>query len=187
LTTAGREVRRSALGDSRMRQVRLPITPITADAFAPFGRLFQPAGPRSFGRDNFDGWVMPFSADAPPRLQYVRYKPRANTVELIERHLFVTETRQQISGGDCVLVVAPPSAAPPDPAAMTAFNLRGHGIMLHPGTWHSIDAYPLGDAPGDYLFLSDEATVSELFDGTPQPRRSRVHDLVKAGVRLSFG
>ncbi len=170
-----------------MREVRLPIVPVTAEAFAPFGRLFAPSGARSFGRDNFDGWIMPFRAEGPARLQYVRYKPRANTVELIEQHLFVTETRQQISGPHCVLVMAPPSPEPPAPEAMTAFDLSGYGIMLHPGTWHSIDAYPLGPEPGDYLFLSEEATVAELFDGTPEPKRSRVHNLAKSGVRLSFG
>jgi ureidoglycolate hydrolase len=170
-----------------MRDVRLPITPISAEAFAPFGRLFAPPGPRSFGRDNFDGWIMPFAAEGPARLQYVRYKPRRHTVEIIERHLFVTETRQRISGPDCVLVVALASAEPPNPAAMMAFNLGGNGIMLHPGTWHSIDAYPLGPEPGDYLFLSEEATVAELFDGTAEPRRSRVHSFEAAGVRLSFG
>ena len=158
-----------------MTIVTLPIIPITAEAFQPFGRLFAPQGQRSFGRDNFDGWVMPFAAAGPVRLQYVRYHPRAMTVEVIERHRHVTETRQQISGPDCVLVVAPASETPPEPGAMTAFNLCGHGIMLHPGTWHSIDAYPLGDAAGDYLFLSEEATVGELFDGTPEPKRTQVH------------
>jgi ureidoglycolate hydrolase len=167
-----------------MTAIILPIRPISAEAFRPFGRIFAPDGPRSFGRDNFDGWVMPFRAGGPVRLQYVRYKPRAMTVEIIERHLHVTETRQQISGPDCVLVVAPSADAPPRPEAMTAFNLMGHGIMLHPGTWHSIDAYPLGDAPGDYLFLSEEATVSELFDGTPEPVRSQVHRFDEDGTRL---
>jgi ureidoglycolate hydrolase len=167
-----------------MAAISLPIRPISAEAFAPFGRLYRPEGPRSFGRDNFDGWVMPFRAEGPARLQYVRYKPRAMTVEIIERHLHVTETRQQISGPHCVLVVAPPSDAPPAPEAMTAFDLTSHGIMLHPGTWHSIDAYPLGDAPGDYLFLSEEATVAELFDGTPEPKRSRVHRFEGVTVRI---
>jgi ureidoglycolate hydrolase len=169
-----------------MTVVSLPIVPISAEAFRPFGRLFRPEGPRSFGRDNFDGWVMPFRAEGPARLQYVRYHPRAMTVEIIERHLHVTETRQRISGSDCVLVVAPSSDAPPAPASMTAFNLMGHGIMLHPGTWHSIDAYPLGDAPGDYLFLSEDATVSELFDGTPVPKRTQVHRFGE-GVTVRIG
>jgi ureidoglycolate hydrolase len=170
-----------------MRTVRLPIIPITAAAFAPFGRIFAPPGERDFGRDNFDGWIMPFQAEGPPRLQYVRYKPRDHAVQLIEQHLHVTETRQQISGSHCVLVVAAPSVEPPEPDTMTAFNLSGHGIMLHPGAWHSIDAYPLGQEPGDYLFLSEEATVRELFDGTASPRRSRVHDFAKASINLVFG
>jgi ureidoglycolate lyase len=158
-----------------MNAVSLPVVPISAEAFRPFGRLFAPDGARSFGRDNFDGWVMPFSAEGSVRLQYVRYHRRAMTVEIIERHRHVTETRQQISGPHCVLVVAPSSETPPAPESMIAFDLMGHGIMLHPGTWHSIDAYPLGEAPGDYLFLSEEATVSELFDGTPEPKRTQVH------------
>jgi ureidoglycolate hydrolase len=166
------------------RTVHLPIRPISAEAFAPYGRLFLPEGPRSFGRDNFDGWVMPFRAEGPARLQYVRYKPRAMTVEIIERHLHVTETRQQISGPRCVLVVAPSADAPPAPEDMTAFDLMGHGIMLHPGTWHSIDAYPLEDAPGEYLFLSEEATVTELFDGRAELRRSRVHRFEGVEVRI---
>ncbi len=158
-----------------MAVISLPVMRISAEAFRPFGRLFAPEGARSFGRDNFDGWVMPFQAEGPVRLQYVRYKPRAMTVEIIERHRHVTETRQQISGPHCVLVVAPSSETPPAPESMTAFDLCGHGIMLHPGTWHSIDAYPLGGVAGDYLFLSEEATVSELFDGTPEPKRTQVH------------
>lgn len=170
-----------------MQIVRLPIVPVTEAAFAPFGRLFAPPGVRDFGRDNFDGWIMPFRAEGPPRLQYVRYKPRKNSVQLIEQHLHVTETRQQISGSPCVLVVAPPSAEPPAAETMSALNLLGHGIMLHQGTWHSIDAYPLGDEPGDYLFLSEEATVSELFDGTANPKRSRVHSFEEAGISLIFG
>jgi hypothetical protein len=69
---------------------------------------------------------------------------------------------------------------------MIAFDLQGCGIMLHPGTWHSIDAYPLGDAAGDYLFLSEEATVSELFDGTPEPKRTQVHTF-RDGVTVRIG
>lgn len=170
------------------RSVTLPITPITAQAFAPFGRLLTPSGPRSFGRDDFDAWVQPFQAQqGPVRLQIVRYHPKPFSVRLIERHRHVTEARQPINGGRCVLVVAPSSEAPPAPEAMTAFDLMGHGLMFHAGTWHSIDAYPLGETACEFLFLSEEATVRELFDGTPNPLRTQVHDFAAAKVDLRFG
>lgn len=169
-----------------MRVINLPVTPISAEAFAPFGRLFSPVGERSFGRPNFDGWVMPFAAEGPSRLQYVRMRPRDPSVQIIERHLHVTETRQPISGPPCVLVVGASSDQPPRPEDMIAFDMLGLGIMLHPGTWHSIDAYPRCDTHSDFLFLSEEATVLELFDGTPVPKRSQVHNLAAGGIRLTF-
>ncbi len=170
-----------------MLSVTLPITPVTPEAFAPFGRLLPPQGPRSFGRHDFDAWVMPFPAEGPVRLQVVRYHPKPFVVRLIERHLHVTECRQPLKPLPCVLVVAPPSDAPPEPDAMTAFDLSGHGLMFHPGVWHSLDAYPLGGEACDFLFLSEEATVKELFDGTPQPKRTQVHDFAAAGVDLRIG
>lgn len=193
---AGREVRHLLVGKRRIqtmlsgcpmtRTVTLPITPVTPEAFAPFGRLLPPAGPRSFGRDNMDAWIMPFRHEGPVRMQVVRYHVKPRIVRLIERHLHVTETRQPLNGARCVLVVAPPSDAPPEPEAMTAFDLAGQGLIFHAGVWHSIDAYPLGRTPGDYLFISEEATVSELFDGTGTPRRTQVHDFAAAGVALRF-
>jgi ureidoglycolate hydrolase len=169
------------------RQVNLPIIPITAEAFAPYGRLFRAEGSRDFGRDGYDGWIFPFRAEGAVRLQLVRYHPRARQVLLIERHRHVTETRQPVAGPAAVLVVGAPSEIPPRAEDMVAFDLGNNGIMLHPGTWHSIDAYPVTDSPSDYLFLSEEATVRELFDGTPQPLRTQVHDLAGAGIDLRFG
>jgi ureidoglycolate hydrolase len=169
-----------------MKQITLPVVPISAEAFAPFGRLFGPVGERSFGRPNFDAWVMPFAAEGPSRLQYVRMRPREASVQIIERHLHVTETRQPISGPPCVLVVGVSSDQPPRPEDMVAFDMRGQGIMLHPGTWHSIDAYPRGEGASDFLFLSEEATVRELFDGTADPQRSQIFDFAAGGIRLTF-
>lgn len=170
-----------------MRTVTLPIKPVTPEAFAPFGRLLPPKGPRSFGRNNMDAWILPFRHEGPVRMQIVRYHAKPLVVSLIERHLHVTETRQPIDGARCVLVVAPASEQPPSPEAMTAFDLRGQGLIFNPGVWHSIDAYPMGRTAGEYLFISEEATVSELFNGTPSPVRTQVHDFAAAGIALVIG
>ncbi len=170
-----------------MREVRLPIIPVTPEAFAPFGRLLAPAGPRSFGRDNMDAWIQPFRHEGAVRMQIARYHAKPLEAHLIERHLHVTEARQPLRPGPCALLVAPPSDRPPAPEAMTVFDLKGHGLIFHPGTWHSIDAYPLDGEAADYLFISEEATVGELFDGTATPKRTQVHDFAADGVRIVFG
>jgi ureidoglycolate hydrolase len=170
-----------------MREVRLPIIPVTAEAFAPFGRLLTPIGERSFGRHNMDAWTQPFRHEGAVRMQITRYHAKPLEAHLIERHLHVTETRQPLRLDRCALLVAPSSQTPPQPEAMTAFDLMGHGLIFHPGTWHSIDAYPLDGQASDYLFISEEATVSELFDGTQAPVRSQVHDYARDGVRIILG
>jgi ureidoglycolate hydrolase len=171
-----------------MRAVTLTPIPLTPEAFAPFGRVLTASGGRDFGRDGYDGWVLPFRAEGAARLQIVRYNPRPPVVRLIERHLHVSETRQPITGPPCILVVGRSSDAPPAPEDLVAFDLAGHGVLLSPGTWHSIDAYPRADAPSDFLFLSEEATVAELFGAAATPPvRTQMHDLAAAGVHLSFG
>ena len=86
-----------------MRQIVLPVSPLTTEAFAPYGRILSPSGARDAGREGYDIWVQPFAIESRPRLQIVRYHARPFVVALIERHLHVTEARQPLG--------APPSAS----------------------------------------------------------------------------
>ncbi|MGO4738302.1 ureidoglycolate lyase [Bosea sp. 2KB_26] len=168
-----------------IENITLAIEPLTAESFAPYGRLLAPEGPRDAGREGYDIWIKPFGAESRARLQIVRYHARPFVVQVMERHLHVTETRMPLEGPSAVLVVAPRDADFPTGANLRAFRLAGTGILLHRGTWHSIDAYPESGAHADFLFLSEEATVSELFD-TPDspPRRTEVVDLGKRDIHV---
>ncbi|WP_147283727.1 ureidoglycolate lyase [Bosea caraganae] len=164
----------------------LTAEPITAEAFAPYGRLLAPEGPRDAGREGYDIWIKPFAAESVARLQVVRYHARPFVVGMIERHLHVTEARLPLAGAPAaIIVVAPPDLAAPAPRDLRAFRLDGTGAIFHRSTWHAIDAYPVSGAHADFLFLSEEATVNELFV-TPgiAPKRTEVIDLAGGGVQI---
>ena len=170
------------------RTVRIPVRTLTPAAFAPYGRVLIPSGPRDAGREGYDIWIQPFSAESRPRLQIVRYHARPFVVGLVERHLHVTEARLPLDGTPAIIVVAEPSERPPAPEALRAFRLEGAGVMFHRGTWHAIDAYPEGGAYADFLFLSEEATVDELFANAGKPpQRTEVQDFTAAGAEIVIG
>lgn len=168
-----------------MRRIALPVLPLSAEAFAPYGRVLAPSGPRDAGREGYDIWIQPFAAESAPRLQIVRYHARPFAVTLIERHLHVTEARLPLGGPPAIIVVAEPSDAAPAPEELRAFRLEGEGVIFHRGTWHAIDAYPERGAHADFLFLSEEATVAELFanPGKP-PQRTRTFDFAVSGTEI---
>ena len=89
-----------------MDRIALPVSPLTVEAFAPYGRVLSPSGARDTGREGYDIWIQPFAAESRPRLQIVRYHARPFVVALIERHLHVPEARQPLSGSPAIIVVA---------------------------------------------------------------------------------
>lgn len=166
----------------------IPIEPLTAAAFAPFGTVLQPHETPSFDLPTKSLHRFPWSCDAPVIVQLLNFKPQPMIVAKIERHLHVTETRMHIGGSATVIVVAAPSESIPQPEDLRAFRMDGQGVMFRTGTWHGTDAYPLSDAPGLFLFLSDRETQSELFDNpVPDPRRSAIHDFAAGAVEVAIG
>ncbi|SDB44732.1 ureidoglycolate lyase [Bauldia litoralis] len=151
-----------------MSVVQIPIEPLTDESFAPFGWLLEAGGePPFFSRPNLDLWRFPYAADAPARLQIMRYHRQPMRFSRLERHLFVTEARAPLNGARAVLVVAGDAESagtdrPPSPDTLRAFLIDGAaGVMFWPGVWHGLDCYPLA-AHADFIFLSDEATEVEI-------------------------
>lgn len=167
----------------------IPIEPLDAETFAPYGMLLAPAGPPFYARTGLDLWRFPFASDAPARLQIMRYHHQPMAFSRLERHLAVTEARFPLHGAAAILIVAgetgPAPEDAPDPSAIRAFRLDGDaGILFRPGIWHGLDCYPLAPPHADFLFLSDEATEIEI-ESQPTPisaTRTHVHDYAADGI-----
>jgi ureidoglycolate hydrolase len=130
---------------------------------------------------------LPWQCDAPIIVQLISFKRQPIRLHLIEKHMHVTESRMHIGGPPCVIVVAAPSEAVPGPTDLRAFRMERQGVMFKTSTWHAVDAYPLGDDPSVFLFLSDKETQSELFDNpVAEPKRSVIHDLTSVPVAIKI-
>lgn len=165
-------------GERRTFQAMPKLTNITLDAlteeaFRPFGHLVaKPAGPSLGERAVQDYWRLPFELDGKPELEIVRYWQQPWEFEALERHLHVTESRVALGQQAAILAVAP--ATPPgdrtsfpDPDSIRAFLLDGSvGVILHRGTWHALDCFPVRAPFVDFAFLTEAETVAEL-EGAP--------------------
>ncbi len=157
--------------------VELSIEELTPDTFAEFGEVLAPRQHPTFDLPGKDLHRFGWYAGSPTILQVICFKPQPLHVVAIERHGHVTESRMHIGGPAAVVVVGAPGDAVPDPQALRAFRLDGQGVMFRRGTWHGTDAYPLGDAPSQFLHLSDRETQRELFDEpVDHPVLSTVHN-----------
>ncbi len=175
----------------------LTLTPerLTESAFAPYGVVLSGGlRPADFARPRLDLWRFGFNAQSPARLQIMRYHRQAMRFSQLERHVDVTEARFPIAGAQAVLVVADPTpmqdpAAAPAPESLRAFHLDGSdGVMLHKGAWHALDCFPLTGDHADFLFLSDEATETEIEAwGAPQAGlHTHVVDYSAAGIAFEI-
>lgn len=164
--------------------VRIPLEPLSLEAFTPFGQLIaaQPRRP-DWDRPPLQAWTLAFDADAAARIQVMRYGDRTRSFAIVERHLHVTESRFPLTGSAAIFAVAPATPAgmppvPPSPGSFRAFLLDGNcGLILHKGVWHSLTCFPVGADTVDFGLISDVATEAE-FDGgdIAAARRTQIYD-----------
>ena len=174
-----------SIGSSMKNELVIKIEPLSAETFAEFGEILEPREVPNFRLPTKDLHRFPWTTDAPTMFQILSFKPQPILPVRLERHSHVTESRMHIGGSSAVLVVAPPTVARPGPSDIRAFELRGQGIMLKKGTWHSPDAYPTGEQPSQFLFLSDKETQAELFDNPSEtPKRTEYTDISASNIRL---
>lgn len=173
--------------------VQIPLEPLTAEAFAPFGQMIaaQPRRP-DWDRPPLRAWTLAFDADATARIQVMRYGDRTRSFTLVERHLHVTEGRFPLAGAVAIFAVAPATPlgtppVPPAPDGFRAFLLDGScGLILHKAVWHSLTCFPVGAETADFGLISDVATEAEFDSGDiAAARRSQVYDYL-AGQDLRF-
>jgi len=150
------------------RTIEIALEPLTHEGFAPFGELVGEA-PRTpeWQRPKLDAWKNRFEVDGRTELRIMRYhyQGKAPVFHLVERHVAVTESRVPMSGAQAVIVVGPRTAdrRGPPPETLRAFHINGtHGLMLHRGTWHALDCFPLTVPHADFAFVTEVETENEI-------------------------
>lgn len=149
-------------------------SPLTAEAFAPFGDVIEPGETPTMiinqgmcGRHHdlaqvdFDGGRAGIS------LFDAQGRDLPLTVDLVERHPLGSQAFLPLNGVPMIVVVAEPGD---EPGAIHAFiSAPGQGINLHRGTWHGVLA-PFG-AQGQFAVVdrigSGDNLQEHWFDTPP--------------------
>ncbi len=138
---------------------RLPIRPIDAAAFAPYGWLADADG--TTGRPINDGTSqridgvgeLQLTADGgAPCLALFRAQARdpRGPWQVLERHRLGTQSFVPMGGAPYVVLVALGDAQP-DEGTLAAFAVAGHqAVTLRAGTWHHGLIAPQG---GDFIVI----------------------------------
>ena len=123
-----------------MPQITLTPTPLTAEAFAPFGVVFPLGKDRPGPRDAFAA-PMENLRDA-ARLNVSVSRPKAVplplTVEWLERHPFSSQTFVPLDLSRHLLLGCPsrPDGGPDIAAAVTFIGAANQGVMYRHNVWH---------------------------------------------------
>jgi ureidoglycolate lyase len=134
--------------------------PLTAEAFAPFGQVFEAVGDSSAANQGraqrFDTPLDMAGTDArAARLHTAIYRIRKSALpfalKLVERHPLSPQLFFPNSGARFLVCACPALGnGDPDLAGLRAFvGLRTQGIVWRTGVWHS--PFAALDADGDFL------------------------------------
>jgi ureidoglycolate lyase len=127
---------------------RLPVRPLSAEMFAPYGQVIpvRYAGGQGVGSEEKDPAADPAEAqlvltNGTPRL-WVMHLPHVGlSFTRIARHRRVTQCLGALGGKEWLIAVAPPDSADdarPRLEDIVAFRVPGDRIVkLHVATWHA--------------------------------------------------
>lgn len=128
-----------------MTQQPLPLRPLTAEAFAPYGEMLElgHGASRSINAGTSVRIDLPSALDlaregGAPQLAtfHVQAQPAQGPWRMLERHRFGSQTFVPLAAGRWIVLVAR-GVDKPDLATLAAFSAGPrHGITLHAGTWH---------------------------------------------------
>lgn len=118
----------------------LPITPLSPDAFSPFGQLISPS---EDGESLGDADAQLKLDAGTPRFYIMKLHGRGLVFSQITRHRRVTQCLASVGGAPWFIALAPPGdvhdpEAKPRHEDIRAFHIPGDvAIKLHVGTWHA--------------------------------------------------
>lgn len=161
----------------------LTVEALTAEAFAPFGRVlgggYDPAV-TGFSHPGSDFWhVHDFDAGTGGQVEvlWVNYRNDSLRLRALEAH-WLTEQAIVPLGGEIVHVVCPgreDDARTPDVTRLRAFRVGdGQGVCMQPGCWHA--SFVLAGQT-TCLMLTRHSTTADLVE-TLQGR----HDAVESSI-----
>jgi ureidoglycolate lyase len=117
---------------------RIPVQPLTSEAFAPFGEVLSP--PLESGRAFFDAALGDDRPAAAPSLSLSRIEVAHQgplTAVRMERHAHSSQSFVPLGDAPFLVLVCPPGGAAPDMAAARAFVASGGvGVTYAAGVWH---------------------------------------------------
>jgi ureidoglycolate lyase len=143
----------------------IPLEPLTAAAFAPFGHLVtQGEGEPAFATATIASWPIPVEVDDRLHMMWSWYPKVAMTFDRLERHVAVSQGFLPVGDLPSVMVVAPGGAErEPAPHELRAFLVPGDvGIVLARNTWHALTRFPVRNPGGAFVLLTSAATQAEL-------------------------
>jgi len=134
---------------------RIATTALSAEAFAPFGRVGTPAAGGAHAGD------VPLDlSQGQPRFYIMRLETRGLAFDRLARHDRVTQCLGATDGKPWLLAVAPAGVAEPTLADVRAFSIPAEQfIMLAHGTWHAGPIFPEAQRDFYNLELCDTNTA----------------------------
>lgn len=165
--------------------LQIHVEPMTTEDFAPFGLVLAQSPDRKPDMDDAGsaGWSYPLVVDGTPQLILARTPYLGLRFSKLERHLHVSQAFIPLAGPRSAVVVGEPTGLGekelPRPESLRAFVVdAGIGYVLHRGTWHSLDRYPLTPGRLDVVIVSEVETTAETVSGFLGPMvRSQEVDL----------
>ena len=164
------------MAGSGVRELRVPVTPMTRDSFAPYGEVF---GLGAGGAER----VMTgtgFEHDGGVTVSTIWNPPGSHRFSRLERHFGVTQGFVQLSGAPSVVCVAPPTsledpAALPRPEDVVGFLIDpAQGYLFHRGTWHSLDRCVLAPPGATFLIINSDPNPTQMVDF--QGKENHMHE-----------
>ena len=146
---------------------RLAIEPMTAESFAPFGRLVESS---EMPGDRRVMTPSRFECDGRTTIHTIWQPCTDRSFSRLERHFGVTQTFFQLSGNPSVVCVAPPTdlddpGAVPRPEDVRAFLIDpGKGFSFARGTWHSLDRFVLAPPGATFAILNVNPNPTQIVD-----------------------
>jgi ureidoglycolate hydrolase len=139
---------------------------IAPDTFAPFGEVLSLKDqPPDFHGTTSVGWKANYHGSGSTLIMTLSSRYVGMRCTTLERHLNVTQTFIPLGRVPAIVAVAAPTGgdARPAPDDVHAFIIDGScGYVLKPGTWHSLDRYPLYPPSAEIVIITSHDTQHEL-------------------------